>query len=222
MMKRIQKSFSVEIRKSRVQAQHPQLPPRPSFEVPQTEIPKIFEKDKAQILDKPPAPPRRILPSIIEPFSGDLEPVETVRHKRSSASAPRGQMEFDLTATASEDEMDAHKPAHIRVEAMADIAIAATVGEDVAPVHNVHSAEGNGEQTNSRKSQKKAFKSAEAANSFGIVSQPEWTSATAAKQSSSSESPFKAISRRLIHRQAAEAQLPRHERWKRRLPSAAW
>jgi hypothetical protein len=217
-MKRNPKPFSVEIKKPRIQAERTQLPPKRLFEGLQAEISKIFEKDMSQAVAEPSAPPRRILPSIIEPFSSGSEPVEPVRQKRSVGAAPQRQIEFDWSAAVPKDGEDESTQVPVKVEAVSDV----TIDEDVALVCDMQSAEPDSAPTNSLKARKRIYKPVEAIVFLGSPSQPERTPAAEIAQSASPKQPFTTSARRQIDRQAAAAQLPRHERWKRRLPSAAW
>ena len=63
-MKRNQKPFSVEIKKSRVQDQRYSLPPRRLFELPLARAIPILQEEVPQAVAKPLATPR-ILPSIL-------------------------------------------------------------------------------------------------------------------------------------------------------------
>jgi hypothetical protein len=221
-MKRNSKPFSVEIKKSRIQSDRIHLPPKHLFEGLQAEISRIFEKDVSQAVAEPSAPSRRILPSIIEPFSSSSEPVETDQRKHSVAAAPLAQIKFDWSEVVPEDTEDRHAQAPVRVEPRSEIPVSATVAEGVAPVRDIPSAGRDSAQANTRKARKKTYKPAEATVSYGSLSQPERLPAAEVAQTAVSERPFRSSDRRQIDRQAAAAQLPRQERWKRRLPSAAW
>ena len=97
-MKRQQTSFSVEIKKSRTQAQRHHLPPRPLFDVvpPPAEAPQIPQNEAVpKAAEATPAP--RILPSIVEPMWSRSEPAEPARRTRSSGETKREQMEFELS-----------------------------------------------------------------------------------------------------------------------------
>jgi hypothetical protein len=204
-MKRNSKPFSVEIKKSRLQTERIQLPPKRLFEGFQAENSRIFEKEVSKVVAEPSAPSRRILPSIIEPFSSSSEPVETVAEKRSASITPQSQIQFDWLGTAPEDGEDESTQAPVKVEVASDVTVAATVEEAVVLVRAVQSAERDSAPTTSRKARTKTYKPAEE------VTPP-----------ASTERPFRASDRRQIDRQAAAVQLPRQERWKRRLPTAAW
>jgi len=221
-MKRTPKPFSVEIKKSRLQAERIQLPPKRLFGGHQADISKIFAKDVSQAAAEPSAPSRRILPSIIEPFSSGSEPVETVRQKRSNAAIPQAQIDFDWPVTISATEEDGYTQASVKVEAASEVTAAAAIEEDVVPVRDVQSAERDSAPTTSQKARKKAYRLAESTVSFSSLSQPERPPTEEVAPWVSTERPFRTSNHRQIDRQAAAAQLPRQERWKRRLPTAAW
>jgi hypothetical protein len=197
-MKRNPKPFSVEIKKSRVQGQRSDLPPRGLFAAALAEATKIFQEEP-QAAAEPSAAPR-ILPSIVEPVWGGSEPIKIVRRKRSSGEANRGQVEPDPTVTASGDLKDTH----VRVPKTAN----AETPNDVTPVADVQPAQGESVKANSRKPRKKAS---------GVVEQKIAPELIPKRIVSS-----KAIQRRMSKRLAAAAQLPRHERWKGRLHPSAW
>jgi hypothetical protein len=217
-MKRNSKPFSVEIKKSRLQTERIKLPPKRLFEGFQAEISRISEKDASKVIAEPSAPPPRILPSIIEPFSSGSEPVETVRQKRSAAAAPQRQIDFDWPRIVPADGEDESAQMPVKVEAVSDV----TMAEDIASNCESQSANPDSAPTNSLKTRKRTYKPVEAIVSLGLLSQPLRQTAAEIDQPASSERPFTTSDRRQIDRQAAAAQLPRHERWKRRLPSAAW
>ena len=113
-MKRQQSSFSVEIKKSRTQAQRPHLPPRPLFEVvpPAAEARQILQTEAGPKVAEPASAPR-ILPSIVEPMWRRSEPAESTRRNRSSGETKPGQMVFDLNAVAEDvNDGPAETPVH--------------------------------------------------------------------------------------------------------------
>ncbi|MBQ0820569.1 hypothetical protein KBI52_10175 [Microvirga sp. HBU67558] len=212
-MKRNIKTFSVEIKKTRVQGQRPHLPPRRLSELTLVEAIEIFPKEEPQAaVEQAPAP--RILPSIVEPVWSSSEPVEPVRRKRSSVETRREQMEFDLTATAFEDAETTHAGDQVRGRAVPQTDGALDDAEDPPPVHDVHAAQGKGVRAGSRKPRKKAPAVDEQAIASETIPEAELTVPSVA--------PSTAVPRRLTKRQAAAAQLPRHERWKGRLHPAVW
>jgi hypothetical protein len=211
-MKRNSKPFSVEIKNSRVQGQRSHLAPRRLFVTTLAEAPKVFQKVDSQVVPEPPAAPR-ILPSIVEPVWSSSEPVEPAPRKRPSGEATRGQMEFDLTAAASDDVSDAHAGALASANTMPQADDAPVDAEDPLPVHDVQPAQGDGVKAKSRKPRKKGSGTAEQE----IASEPLPEVETPAPSVVS-----KVAQRRITKRLAAAAQLPRHERWKGRLHPAAW
>ena len=174
--------------------------------------PKIFQKEEPQVVPEPAAAPR-ILPSIVEPAWSSAEPVETVRRKRPSVEANRGQMEFNLDARASEDIADEPAEAPVSAAAMPQTDGALDDLEDTGGDYPVQPAQGGGVRAKSRKLQKKAS---------GTVEQE-----IASKPIPEAEVPTPSVESKVAHRRrtkrlAAAAQLPRHERWKGRLHPTAW
>jgi hypothetical protein len=211
-MKHNSKPFSVEIKKSRVQGQRIHLPPRRLFATTPGEAPKVFQKEEPQVVPEPSAAPR-ILPSIVEPVWSSSEPVETARRKRPSGEANRGQIDFNLTATSSEDVKDACAEAPVSANTLPQADNAPVDVEDALPVHDVQPAQGNGVKIKSWKPQKKVNETVERE----IAPEP----IPETKMPAPSAEP-KVAQRRMARRLAAAAQLPRHERWKGRLHPAAW
>jgi hypothetical protein len=220
-MKRHQSSFSVEIKKSRTQGQRPHLPPRPLFDVvpPAAEARQILE-DKAEPKVAEPIPAPRILPSVVEPLWSRSEPAELARRKRSSGETKYGQIEFDLNATSDGViGVPVETPVHAEVDL--PTATAAAVETDAPPMHDVEPASGTSAKSNARKIRKKA----PAAVGPGQAPEPEPKAepklhAGMIKLSTSVLSTSSQC--RLTKRLAAAAQLPRAERWKRRLHPASW
>jgi hypothetical protein len=155
----------------------------------------------------------RILPSIVESLWSGSELVEHARRKLSSVEASRGQIEFNLTATASEDVKDAHAEAPASAAAVPQADNAPVDAEGPLPIHDVQPVQGDGVKAKSRKPRKKASGTVEQE----IASEP---IPEAEMPAPSVES--KVAHRRITKRLAAAAQLPRHERWKGRLHPAAW
>jgi hypothetical protein len=210
-MKRNTKPFAVEIKKSRVQGHH--LPPRRLFEVAPAPTTKSVPKDELQAVVEP-SPAPRILPSIVEPVwsSSDLA------HKRSSGKVNREQMEFDLTTSASKDVKEARSAMPVIAPLVSQADVAATK-DDVPPVRDVPPAQGESVKSSSQKPREKAS---------GIVQRTD-VSLPRVEQTPETEkmwplvvAPLQTSERRLTKRQAAAVQLPRHERWKRRLHPASW
>jgi hypothetical protein len=212
-MKRNTKPFSVEIKKSRIQGQRSHLPPRRPFELTLVEATEIFQKEEPQaIVEGAPAP--RILPSIVEPLRSSSEPVEPVRRKRSSVEARRGQMKFDLAATAFEDAENAHAGDQVSPRAVPQTDGALDDADGPPPVHYVQPAQGEDVRAGSRKPRKKAPAVGEQEIASETMPEAEMTGPSVPLSN--------AAPRRRTKRLAAAAQLPRHERWKGRLHPAAW
>jgi hypothetical protein len=218
-MKRNQKPFSVEIKKSRVQSLSSQLPPRRLFETRPSDVTQVLQKEEPQSVAEP-SPAPRILPSIVESVWSGSEPVEPIRHKRSSVETNRGQMELDLTARASEDVQHALARAQATADAVTPTDVTPVIAEDAAPVHDVQFAQGESVKAKSRKPRKKGSQAVEPALAFLPMPEAEGTPEPAVIAPPAATS--KVVQRRLTKRLAAAAQLPRNERWKRRLHPTSW
>lgn len=215
-MKRHPKPFSVEIKKSRDPGPRSQLPPRRLFEAPLVEATKIFPKEELQAVAGPSAAPR-ILPSIVEPVWSRSVPVEPVQRNRSSGKASPEQIEFNLAATAAEDVMGAHAEAPVIATIVLQTEVDPVVTEDTTLVHNAQPAQRESVEVSSRKPRKKASQAGEAITAFrpAPIQEAEVTGPSVVTSSKAGE-------RRQTKRLAAAAQLPRYERWKRRLHPASW
>jgi hypothetical protein len=212
-MKRNPKPFSVEIKKSRVQTLSSQLPPRRLFETRPVDVTQVLQKEEPQfVAERSPAP--RILPSIVEAVWSGSEPVEPIRHKRSSVETNRGQMELDLTTMASGDVKHALARAQATADAVTPTDVTPVIAEDAAAVYDVQSAQGESMKAKLRKPRKKVSQAVEPALAFIPMQEAEGTPEPALTS--------KVVQRRLIKRLAAAAQLPRNERWKRRLHPTSW
>jgi hypothetical protein len=220
-MKRQQTSFSVEIKKSRTQGQRHHLPPRRLFDVvpPTAETAQILQNEPVPKVAAPTTAPR-ILPSIVEPMWSRSEPAELVHRKRSPGQTKREQMEFDLGA-ASEDVNDvpAEKPMH--AEVALPTATTASVETGATPTHDVQPASGKSAKSHARKTRTKAPAIVEPAQAPEPAPEAEPTP-HAEMIEPSMEVPLRSNERRLTKRLAAAGQLPRSERWKRRLHPASW
>jgi hypothetical protein len=216
-MKRNTKPFSVEIKKSRVQGQIHHLPPRRLFEPTAVEPREIVQTEEPQATAAL-APAPRILPSIVEPVWGSAEPVEPVRCERSLREDNHEQMEHDLPAASSEAPVELHSAMPMIAEAVsqADMIDAAT---DTAPIHEVHPVLGE-RSKKARKPRKKSPGSVEQVMQSEPMLQPEWMPKAEILEVSMPPS-TDAIQRRRAKRRAEAAQLPRSERWKRRLHPAS-
>jgi hypothetical protein len=216
-MKRISKPFSIEIKKSRVSGQRHHLPPRRLFKIVSspTEVTQVFQKEPHAV--GRPSSVARILPSIIEPAWGSQEPVEPVRRKHSAAKTSREQMELDLTAASLEEALSA---ALMAADSMSQADIAAAE-EDATPSHDIQPTQGECARLKSSKPQKKAARVGESVTALESKPKPEpIQKADVVRQST--VMPSRVDERRPTKRQSAAAQLPRHERWKRRLHPASW
>ena len=210
-MKRNTKPFAVEIKKSRVQGHH--LPPRQLFEVAPAPATKSFQKEEPEAVVEP-SPAPRILPSIVEPAWSSSE----LAHKRSSGKGSREQMEFDLTTSASKDVEEPHSAMPVIAAPVLQADTAETKG-DSPPIRVVQPVQGKSVKFSSQNLRQKAS---------GIVQRRD-VSLPMVEQTSETEmmwalavEPLQTSERRLTKRQAAAVQLPRHERWKRRLHPASW
>jgi hypothetical protein len=220
-MKRAPKSFSVEIKKSRTQGQRHHLPPRRLFDVvpPTAETAQIPQNEAEPKVGAPTTAPR-ILPSIVEPMWSRSEPAELVHRKRSLGQTKREQMEFDLGA-ASEDVNDvaAEKPMYAEVA----LPTATTASDEVGatPTPDVEPASGKIAKSHARETRTKAPATVEPAQAPEPAPEAEPTP-HAEMIEPSMEVPLRSNERRLTKRLAAAGQLPRSERWKRRLHPASW
>lgn len=211
-MKHNPKPFSVEIKKFRVRGQRNYLPPTRLFATTPAEVTNVFQKEEPRVVTEPSATPR-ILPSIGEPVWSSSEYVETTRRKRPSVEANRGQIEFNLTAAASEDVKESHAEAPASAKAVPEVDNAPVDAEDALPVHDVQPVQGDGMKAKSRKPQKRAA---------GTVEPEKTSEPIPAAEMPAPSVELKVAQRRMTKRLAAAAQLPRHERWKGRLHRAAW
>jgi hypothetical protein len=218
-MKRPQKSFSVEIKKSRTQGQRPHLPPRRLFAVPVDETSAVIQTAESQTAAEP-VTARRILPSIVEPTWSRSDSAEPARRKGSSGETTREQMEFDLSA-ASEDVHD--EPAEPPVRAEADLLSTTAAAAEKVPTstHDAQPASEKSATSQARKVRKKTSAGVEPAQALEPA--PDVEPAPSAEMiEPSMEVPSGLSERRLTKRLAAAGQLPRSERWKRRLHPASW
>lgn len=220
-MKRYPKPFSVEIKKSRVQGRHSHLAPRRLFAIVTDESRKVFQKEAPQVVAEPAVVPR-ILPSILAPGPDVSKPAAPGHLKRSSPEAPRGQMEFDLIAIASEDMNDAHAQAPEATDAVTPSDVTPGTGEGAALADDVRSAQAEPVKANVRKPRKKGSATVVQVTALNLTSGLKPIGQADLIGHSSVVIPEKADQPRLTRRQAAAVQLPRHERWKRRLHPASW
>jgi hypothetical protein len=221
-MKRNPKSFSVEIKKPRFQGQRHSLPPRLLFEPVPAATASFPQREEQQGVAQPVATPR-ILPSIVKPLWSDAEPVEPVRGEQSlQPEAIQGQMDLDLNERAPEDAKDAPGETLVISEAQSHTDTATDTGDAAGSVHEPHAQETESAKSTSRQPQKKASQVLEPALLSEPVSQPQQASKAQIVGPLRMKGRARAGDRRQTKRQTAAAQLPRQERWKRRLPPAAW
>ena len=220
-MKRHQKPFSVEIKKSRARDQRHYLPPRRLFELPPAKATLILQEEVPQTMAKPLATPR-ILPSILAPALSNSEAVGPVRRKSSRRSkSQRGQMDLDLRATAADGVINGAAEAPVMPEAVR-CTDASLVEVAIAPALEVQAQRADSTNARARKPREKVSKIVAPVMAHEPVFQPETISKEPVIEPPRVNRLLQADHRRLNRRQAAAAQLPRHERWKRRLHAAAW
>jgi len=195
--------------------------PRSLFETTPVDMTRVFQEEESQTAAVPPPIPR-ILPSIVESVWSNSEPLEPVHRKHSSVEAKRGQMEFDLNASASGDVKDMPAEASHPAGAMAQADVAPALAENAMPVHDDQPAHDGSTKANSRKVHKKGLERVEPVMAFGSVSEAEHVPEAEVIESWPTEGPLKVPNRRQTRHRTAAAELPRHERWKRRLHAAAW
>jgi len=214
-MKRNTKPFSVEIKKSRIPGQLHHLPPRNLFVPMPVEPSKIVQKEEPQAAAEI-SPTPRILPSVVEHLWGNSEPAEPVRHTHATTEARREQMEFDLTTSAFEDVKATQSDVPVITEAMPQVDMATE--QDALSAHVVQPVQVEIAKASATKPTRKASGKVEQLQyprrAFDLEQPPE--------AELTLPSAPKAVKRRLTKRQAATIQLPRHERWKRRLHPAIW
>lgn len=221
-MKRNPKPFAVEIKKSRVQDQRHHLQPKRLFEIVPALATKVFQKEEPQIAAEP-AAPRRILPSLVEPAWSHSGAVEPVRPKRSSRARTKPtQIELNLDIIPSEEMTGAPTEASAILEAPSQSNIAPVPEDSAMPVHEVQLQAAEGEKTKSRRPRSKAPEAVEPATTSEAVAEVNSAPKNEVATPLPVATPRQAGRRRLVRRQVAAAQLPRQERWKRRLHPASW
>ena len=221
-MKRHLKPFSVEIKKSRIQGQRSQLRSSQVFDRVPARATEVFQKEEPQAVAEPSVAPR-ILPRIVKPLWSSSAAVEPIRRKYSSGlKATRRQMNFDLDSSGSENVKVAPARTPAIAKAMLQIDVPPVAEEDPKPVHDVQPLDSESVKARSRQPRKKASRAIEQV----MASEPrqglEQTREAETIEPSSVATSSKAADHRLTKRQAAAAQLPRHQRWKGRLHPAAW
>jgi len=149
------------------------------------------------------------------------EPVEPVRRKRYSGKASQDQMDFDLNASASGEVTAPLLQAPDFAGTVSQADTAPVVAEDATPDHEDQLAQDERAKASPRQVRRKAPDRVEPVIAFGSVSEREQAEAEAVEPSPK-ESSLTAGNLRQTRRRTAAAELPRHERWKRRLHAAAW
>ena len=215
-MKRNPKPFSVEIKKSRVQGQRHQLPPRHLFVLTPAQITPSIQENEPPLVAQPPASPR-ILPSILEPMRSNSEVVEPARRKSSPRSkSDHGQMEFSLNTIGAENANDANGEDRMVPAAMWQPDTTAT------PVNKVRAQEVERTTAKTRKPRKKVSETGVSGTVPQLMPQLETVPETKVVEPAPVTGSQRVDRRRITKRQAAAVQLRRNERWKRRLHPAAW
>ena len=217
-MQRKSKSFSVEIKKSRALGQRHPLSPKRSFKTRSAEATPISEKQEPQAVAEP-AVARRLLPSLIKPIQGFPEPVVPVRRSRSSALATRrSEKELEPSEPASEEAEPAQAP--IVSEGVPQTGYVTVTVEHAWPMHEVVPRESLPPEPSSAttKSRRPRIKTSRVGEPVMVAEPSSASEMTQPLLTATS----KISSHRLTKRQAAAKQLPRHERWKRRLHPATW
>lgn len=221
-MKRNPKPFSVEIKKSRFPGQRHSLPPRLLFEPVPAATASFPQREEQQSVAEPVATPR-VLPSIVKPLWSDAEPAEPMGGEQSlQPKASQGEMKFDLNERAPEDAKAAPGGTLVISDTQSQTDTAATTEKLATSVHEPHAHETESAKAKSRQPRKKASQVFEQAMSSEPVSQPEQASKAEIVGPLRMKGRVRAGYRRQTERQTAAAQLSRQERWKRRLPPAAW
>ena len=131
-------------------------------------------------------------------------------------------MDLNLNENAPEDAQDAAKERLVIPEAQFQADATAAIEEAAIPVLKVQAQGIESAKARSRQPRKKASESFGAATPSEPVSQSEQASEAEVIKPLRTEGRLRVGDRRRAERQTAAAQLPRHERWKRRLHSAAW
>jgi hypothetical protein len=220
-MKRQQKYFSVEIKKARTQGQRHHLPPWRLFDVapPKAETDQILQNEAVPKVAAPTAAPR-ILPSIVEPMWNQAEPAALVHRKRSPEQTTREQMDFDL-GVASEDVNGVPAETPMHAEAALPTATTASDEAGATPTLDVQPVSGKRAKSHARKTRTKAAVTVEPAQAPEPAPKVEPTPHSAVIEPSMKVL-LRSNERRLTKRLAAASQLPRSQRWKRRLHPETW
>jgi hypothetical protein len=182
-------------------------------------VTRIFQHRELQAVVEPAELPR-ILPSILEPVWSNTEAVGSLSQERSlRPEADEDQIELDLETLAA-DESPGTAAAEALVVLEARSQTEAAILEEAAP--RAAEAQPSGAARARAKPGKKNAKRTGDGAAFEKAPQPTQASTAEAVEISPVVAPREAAYPTLTKRQAAAAQLPRHERWKRRLHPAAW
>lgn len=218
-MKRPQKSFSVEIKKSRTPGQRHHLLLRRLFAAPLDDISAVAQEAKPQAAEPIMAP--RILPSIIEPVLSDPEPVEPVRRRRPGRlKADEEHIELDLQADAMK-QLENCPGARPAPETGLPVDSAPVAEDSLQPIPDARIDDIAITEKPATTRRRELPELIEPMELPKIASQPSPAPAGSFSLSATATAP-KAGSARMAKRQAEAAQLPRHQRWKRRLHPATW
>jgi len=220
-MKRNPKPFAVEIKKARTERTRHLLPPKHLFAALPDDTTQHTQNDPPHAVTEPVAAPG-ILPSILSSAASNSEPPSSEPHKRASRSkANSSQIAFDLHAgtacTGKETDPDL-----LAASEGSQTASAATGEEGISPVSAVLLEEGHQNKTKMRTRRRRAPGFEEPVETAQFVAAPMSAEPDGVGSLPRTETSPKDRRSRLTKRQAAAVQLPRNERWKRRLHPAAW
>ncbi|WP_262273570.1 hypothetical protein [Microvirga yunnanensis] len=190
--------------------------------MPLDETSALIQKTEPPKVVGPLAAPR-ILPSIVEAFPSNLESIEPMRRKRATRpKAGREQIELDLHAAAEGEAGEGSSPASLIAEAQPQTEVAPVAEKNAIPVQATQLQDTESQKTKARTRRTKPSELAEPVETPQTEIQAIPISDTDSLIAASDiVKPSKAIPAKRTRHQAA-AQLPRSERWKRRLHPAAW
>jgi hypothetical protein len=132
------------------------------------------------------------------------------------------QIERDLDAMDPMRSQDTSAETPVISEGMLQADVSPAVKEDAQPVHGAQIQKADAVKAKSRKLRRQASETVEQTVSSEPMSEPASSPETDAVNPLPMMTLRKLDHRRLTKRQAASAQLPRHERWKQRLHPACW
>ena len=179
---------------------------------------QIVQKEEPQAAAEI-SPVPRILPSIVEPMWGSSGAAEPVHRKVSVGEPHQVQMELALTTSASGDAKEAHSDVPETSGSVPQVDIAPE--QDPISVQDTQPVQAKSAKDRSREQTRKASRVVEQVDPQQPMDDFEQTAGAELPWSPTLTSP-KVVKRRLTKRQAASVQLPRQERWKRRLHPASW